>query len=685
METSYRSADGFIFSPQEYGRAAANPPLWYGELARDYFKYMFVFIGTDLNEPLFYHQIERFRAATNSLEHKGLVITPSATEIEKISLQELNLEHIAATLKDFVQWLERSFPTSPSPLDIAVISQPELGIMLAQVKKEDRVRYASIFDHVVLVDRTSLDSDKNTFISGKIRDFYRGFKPTWRDILDGVPAEIAATHECLNAVDNDLKLRRNLLVITGPAGSGKSTLIKQVALRISEKKQTPVYYIEEPVDNLDEILFALEKANRDRYCVFIERLDPIADDLQKTLKTGSIQKGLVVGAESLNIWGNRVAPKLGEFAGRVITLSQISSADAPAILVQIEKFGPWTRLEKLTPEQRIAELVDRARRQLLIGLLETTLGEGFEQLIEKDYERLEDREQRLCLIIIGLATHHRALLHNSYLIRALQYVGIDKSPIALAQHMRGIIHYTNERFLVRHPVYVRHLFERVIDSRDAAEGVRALLSAYTVYEAPIRRFIKGNEALIFRGCINHRFLKTILHDSRELIIGTYEMFEKSFEKDGLFWLQYGLALRDFGFHDEALSKLRTAFEAYPMEHTEHALAQQELILGTRAPSKAIAYDYLSKAKDRLDRLGLTMASDDIYPIVTLAEGHTQIILKFDGVNDAQMVARKYIDMLKARLRKHSSDQRLKQAHDKLFSFAATGEWKTEENQLSFFT
>lgn len=674
-----RPNEGFIFSAQEYGKASANPPLWYEELARDYFKYLFVFIGTKLNEPLFYHQIERFRAISNSREQRGLVITPSATAIEKASLQELNLEHIDASLTSFVSWLESTFPDAPTPLDIAMTSKPELRVMLQEVKEEERHRYATVFDRVLLVERASLDSTKDRNAeNGKIRDFYYGFKPTWRDILDGVPAELEATTECHRAIDGDLKLKRNLLVVAGPAGSGKSTLLKQVAIRVSDRREVPVYYIEEPVDKLQEIVLAFEKANMSRYCLFLERLDPLSEDLQRLLKAGMIQKGLIIGAESLSIWGSRVSAKLGEFATNIVTLSQITKKDATTILTKIERYGPWTRLAKLSPEKRIEELIERARRQLLIGLLETTLGDGFERIIEKDYNRLEDNDQRLFLVIVGLATIHRSVLHDSYLLRAMQHVGIRKSPADIARAMSGIIHqHDSGGYTVRHPVYARHLFEQVIDSQNVVRGVRALLSAFTVYEAPVLRYIKKNEATLFKGIINHRFLKTVLHEDKDLIVGTYEMFEKFFEKDGLFWLQYGLALRDFNLNEEALSKLRTAYEAYPMAHTEHALAQQEIIMGIHAPSRTLAYDYLEKARDRLERLDRVIESDDIYPIVTLAEGHTHIVLKFDGINEAKQVGKRYIETLKIKQRKYVGDQRLKQAHDRLFTFIATGNWSEE--------
>lgn len=89
-----RLSDGVIFSPQEYGAASASPPLWYEELSQDFFRFTFLFIGTRLAEPIFYHQIERYRRASLAREGRSFVLTGEATEIEKGSLADLNLEHI---------------------------------------------------------------------------------------------------------------------------------------------------------------------------------------------------------------------------------------------------------------------------------------------------------------------------------------------------------------------------------------------------------------------------------------------------------------------------------------------------------------------------------------------------------------------------------------------------------------
>jgi len=61
-----RLSEGLIFSESEYGKASAESPLWYRELAEDYFKYTIIFIGTKLDESTLWHHIERYKLNTNS-------------------------------------------------------------------------------------------------------------------------------------------------------------------------------------------------------------------------------------------------------------------------------------------------------------------------------------------------------------------------------------------------------------------------------------------------------------------------------------------------------------------------------------------------------------------------------------------------------------------------------------------
>jgi len=669
--------DGLIFSPKEYGKGSASPTLWYSELAEDFFKYKFLFIGTKLNEPLFYHQIERYRSVSGGNEQRSYVLTPSATEIEKNSLDELNLEHIPGTLSDFTTWLQVTFPTPLTGNDLAMKRHPELEMMMSLARSKDPDYLVKAYQHVIPVGRSFLTiTTAHAKQPGKIRDFYKGFKPDWQDILDEVPAKLMSTDLSYKKIITTFEKEKALFVITGPAGSGKSTLLKQLALQLSDNGKT-VYFIDFPVDNLKEIVTALESSNSERYCIFYDRIGSLAQDLEDVLNSGIMKKGFFIGAESQSAWDRRVAARLEKYSGNPFKLEEINEPDAKNILIKLEQFGPWTRLSKLTQKERVHELLHKAKRQLLIGLLETTMGVGFEKIIERDYSTLNSEEERLLLVVVGLATANKVRLDQTYASRALTFAGLGRDVANLCRNMSGILKLENGFITARHPVYIRHLFERVLEKSEISKGLLVLMEAFSVYGSPIIKKVGKNEGILFKSLINHSFLKDLLSADEKLILNFYQSFEKRFENDGLFWLQYGLALRDFNRQQEAYEKLRTAFEAYPHPHTEHALAQQELVIASKSPSLATAYSLLESAKKRLESLDKTLQSDDTYPIVTLSEGHTDIVRRFEGDEKAKILATYYANLLERRI-KLIADGRLKKAWTKLTKYLVTGEWIEEE-------
>ncbi|WP_180813793.1 ATP-binding protein, partial [Klebsiella pneumoniae] len=178
--------------------------------------------------------------ATQSEEQRSYVITPSASPIDIASLKSSNIEHISATLSDFVSWLESEFPTPLTPVQTLKRSRPEYNVSA----DDDEEKYMRIFKEVVPINRACLQIMNERDSGNPIRNFFKGFKPTWKDIIDKVPAELENTRiiyeEIYSLLKNQEYSNINLYCIFGSAGSGKTTLAKQIALKISEHN-TPVY------------------------------------------------------------------------------------------------------------------------------------------------------------------------------------------------------------------------------------------------------------------------------------------------------------------------------------------------------------------------------------------------------------------------------------------------------------
>lgn len=674
----HRQSDGVIFSAQEYGAASASPPLWYQELAEDYFRYVFLFIGTRLNEPLFFHQIERHRSSVGAVEGTGYVVTREATEIEKQSLASLRLQHIPGTLSNFAEWLEREFPQVPAPWDFATSSLPQLKVLVA---KPDQARYAALFEQIVPVRRDLLAEEaRGQPQTGPLRDFYRGFKPTWKDLMDGVPAELDVYPQLRQRISGAIPEDR-MFLLSGPAGSGKTTALMALSLWLCDNTTDPVYFLRSPTDDLGEALEALEVSNAGRFFFLIDRLSQVTDEIKHVLTRQKLKKCVLVCTERQNVWVSRVKGELGRFCAQEFRLSVVNNGEAGRILKKLEQFGPWTRLGKMPQRQRTEELLQKAKRQLLIGLLEATSGVGFERIIANDYETLPDEAQKRFVLLVGLGTIHRVAIPEVIVSRASRHLGITESISSLLNNLSGVVHRLGDALVVRHPVYVERLFETTIEPEDKRRAIHALLTAYTVYPSPTRRYVTRGAAQVFKFTLNHRFLRNTFHGNESMVLGVYQTFQKNFENDGLFWLQFGLALRDQGMHLEAMEKLKTAVDAYRISQTEHAYAQQLLILAIDSESRTRATSLVAEAEEMLLRLdGNEAEVGNAYPIVTLSELHTAVIRKHDGEQRARALAKHYVDILSQRVRNHPEYERIGEAKDALTKYAATGTWEVSNNQ-----
>lgn len=671
-----RPIDGYIFSPQEYASAAANSPLWYEELGSDYFNYIFIFIGTKLDEPLFYHHIERYRGKTKSREQRSYVITPSASEIDIENLLESNIEHIPATLSQFVDWLDENFVTPPSPASTLLQSRPELNVS----DVIDQERYISIFKEVVPVSRAQLSLMREPDSGSPLRNFYKGYKPTWKDILDDVPALLNHTTKALEVIQRTIIEQRKvfLFCIFGSAGSGKTTMMKQLALKLSEINH-PVYYLDNINADISSLIYELDKKTKGKYFVFIEKIADVAQKIGEVIKENKNNKCVFIGSESLNIWNFRGSEYFDNNTILSYDISLINNNDAIKILERVKIYGNWTRLEKMSPESRIKELTVKSSQQLLIGLMETTSGDGFNKIIQRDYNKIPTESHKALLILCGLAAFQRVGAHESTLSRALQYLNLNGDVLNLCKEMTGILFYKNGVITTRHYSYISKIFDFYVEPKYLKEIICAYIYSFSAYEYPIVTNISKSEGNIYKSLVNFKSLKKLLSNNEDMILGIYKTFEKTLENEGLYLLQYGLALRGYNKQDDALDKISTAKFAYnDSPQIDHALAQQLIILASRSDAKPLAMSYLRDAQEILSRLdNANIHINDGYPIVTLSEGHVTIIRKFEGEDVARNLAKEYYHKIERKLStfKHEPNHRIAETKGNLLKYHSTGHFR----------
>jgi len=202
----------------------------------------------------------------------------------------------------------------------------------------------------------------------------------------------------------------------------------------------------------------------------------------------------------------------------------------------------------------------------------------------------------------------------------------------------------------------------------------ATLEAFSDYETPVIKHIRKADGVVFKSIMNHRFINHILRSDEEKVLSVYETFETKFHIDGLYWLQYGLALRGFNRQHDALEKLKTARQAYISPQIEHAYAQQLMIIARESSTWVEAEPMLTEAVDILSDLDSKANTTDAYPIVTLAEGHISVGRKFLRSETTRKIAQRYANSMLA-IHNKNPDRRIEEAAKNITTFLTSGSWK----------
>lgn len=665
--------NGFIFSEQEYAKGSLSEPLWYSELARDFSRNTIIFIGTKLKEPLLWHQIEKYKSRTSSEVSKGFVITPEElTPIQKLSLQAHNLEHIQGTLSDLMNWFSKTYPYNYTPKQIITSQRPELSGIL------DNTSEISLFDKVVPVSISSLSLLEAKEELG-IREFYKGFKPSWLDILQEVPALLCRVQYFIDIIVSDYKHATlgSLYLLKGSAGSGKSTALKQIALNLSKLTDYPVYYLNEYKHDFSDLITLLDEKNTDsKYFLVIDRLGFFYRHIIELLQKGRSNVILVV-AENSRILQSKPNSFLQNIT-RQVDLSEIELKDVPNILEKIQKYGNWLRLSRMNQKDRINEIYKNSKQQLLIGLLEATSGIGFSEIIKNDYSQVDSESERFLIILAGIATLQNSVANEVTLSRALEYLKLETDVEKLCNNLIDIVHFNKKNEIrTRHRLYIEALFKEHISLDMIEKAVVAYISAFTVYPFPIITHLNNSESMVYKYLVNSKSLNKILKNNEIKVLNIYKRFEKKLEQEGLFLMQYGLALRTYNKHQPAYHMFKQASIAYPNSaHIEHALAVQLFILCFTS-NETIASEYLEKAVIILKKLK-SLPNDkffsdqlDMYPIITLSEGHVSVLDHLNRKGEAKVLAQTYHQTIQ-KIQNSETSIRLNETKEKLMKYYLNG-------------
>ncbi len=673
---------GFIMSDSDYASALANPKhAWYRQLAKDYITFTPIFIGSSLSEPILSAEIERAKRSEVEQSGRGFIITPETiSPIQGSAFRARGLVHINGSLSDFMEWVQSTFPKGNTPRD--VISRTHnfaAADLQAKIANSDLEAVSALYPRDMEKIHARAIGAQTAEINREARRFLRGFPPNWDVAASSIPVWLSPTDNLYESLKGAISDRQRMFVVTGQAGSGKSTAIMQCLVKFGrENKDVPIYELTPEVRSVRNAFNVLQRLHDKEVIVYISDLFVFGDQLTEDLKSFPHGRITVVATARKGEWNEHLERRFGDAAVQH-EFSRFTKADFQPLIDRLLEYVPAPAFKALSKKDRLSRFA-QSREQLLIAMREATYSQNFSDTITNEYENLPDEDTRRLLMIVGIATAARVGIDPGSTREAYKHLSRSRSFEEAEPALEGIVsRLPNGRLFARHELYVRHIIDDVVDLDLLLDCMIAIAGTYTKYPVPVVRNLNKIEAALFRFCWNHKFIyeqcrrRNRLHDGERI----YSQFEVLFQLDGHFWLQYGLYLKECGRFDEALVMLRRSIEAYrDNPFAVHAYAELQFAVALKRTSMDnVTRQLITEAVEQLEALDARQDDEiDQYPLVTLANLHVGTLFRHGEQEQARSIAKTYFDRLQQMERRISSE-RVTDARERLLRFVTLGHWE----------
>ncbi len=670
---------GFILTESDYMKALKSEKhFWYQRLAQDYLACCPIFIGSKLSEPVMFAEIERAKREGNLVAGRGYVITPDVlSDITVKSLASKGLIHIRSTLEDFQRWLAKEIPGGWGPNDVLAHSQHYDADMLHLVTSDE----LASAQYLKLVELSSLKGQFTALgqadQSKAARRFLQGHQPTWPIVASDIPVKLDGLDDLYATLSEAVDNHDKLFIVSGQAGSGKTTGLMAACLRHQQEHGTPVYDLSSDVKSPQKAISLLKRIQKGKVILYIGDIFVYGDNFSADLDTISGQNMIVVSTVRSGEWNEHISRYLGDRV-KPYQFQRFVRKDFQPLIDRLLTYVPSPFFRSLTPEQRVKRLAS-SNNQLMIALRETTQSEQFNRIIVDEFRGLPDDDTRKLFVIAGLATLARVGISVGAAREAYSKLAPTRSFGRALDALEGIVSETADgRLLARHDVYVRHVLDAAVSFKELSECIVAILGTYLKYNIPVIKSVRRLDGILFKFLVNHNFIYNQAKRYSIPSAGTeiYENFDVDFQLDGHFWPQYGLFLSSIGRTPEALVMLRRSIDAYPGNpFAVHALADTQLrVARERDQYDEITRDLIGEAVASLMQQDVqTGIIIDQYPIVTLALGHIGALLKHGEHSDAKDKAAVYFRRIQMVERTVSSPI-IQHAKERLLRFLTFDEW-----------
>jgi len=530
------------FGPREYAnRAAMRADIWYLHFVSDYSTLPTVFIGTELDEPLFLQYVEM---RGNQEVHgqrvrrpRCFLVNPTVSKPSEQHLAAYNIVPVRQTAEEFFRWLEAELQ-APSreevlrAIDIGLepaLSAAQRGASLKEIKTLEY--FLSIFRVPIRV----VDPRPNTL-------FLLGAPPTWDDISADVDAHRGINDEVKQKIRESFQGALDVLRISSAAGGGKSTLCRRVALELVDEGYN-VYFSDGSLrphpGRLAEYITKLpEKA--------ILFFDNAGDDfssiaeLWKRLSSLEHRPFFVLSARTNDTAFHGFDIERAGAHVEDVLLPNLSDDDITSIIETLDRHDLLGTLKDKSTTQRLDTFRVKAKKQILVAMREATSGRGFDDILRDEFNSVQPEEAQLLYLVCALASSEDYGLTIQQMIVAMN-LAPNETQFFVERSLSGILvqyHGESGVYFIRHPAIATFIINKA-DRALLAEAIIGVMSAVaSVMPSGVQK--KASRAFrLYRRLLSHTQMFDKFGERHDLTRGIYEGLKPLYRNDGHYWLHYG--------------------------------------------------------------------------------------------------------------------------------------------------